>query len=183
METIETARLLLRPFDHGDAPRVLDILSRIDVIRWLGNPPFVPMPDLDAARAWIDRWHDREDMPRHWARAVVVKETGVMAGTVLVAPMERIDGGYVGEHEVGWHLHPDSVGHGYATEAAEAAFGRALAVVDEMWCGMYPDNAPSAAVATRLGLPDLGVLPDPWYGGESRMFRVTRDEWSNRDQH
>jgi RimJ/RimL family protein N-acetyltransferase len=121
METIETARLLLRPFDHGDAPRVLDILSRIDVIRWLGNPPFVPMPDLDAARAWIDRWHDREDMPRHWARAVVVKETGVMAGTVLVAPMERIDGGYVGEHEVGWHLHPDSVGRSPTSTRCGAA--------------------------------------------------------------
>lgn len=183
MESIETSRLLLRPYGHGDDARVLDILSRTEVIRWLGNPPFVPMPDLGAAHAWIDRWHAREDMPGDWARAVEVKETGVVAGTVLVAPLERVNGGYAGEHEVGWHLHPDSVGHGYATEAAEAVVGRVLAEMDELWCGMYPDNEPSAEVARRVGLPELGVLPDPWYGGESRMFRVTREEWSTRDQH
>jgi RimJ/RimL family protein N-acetyltransferase len=35
---------------------------------------------------------------------------------------------------------------------------------------MWEDNAPSAAVARRLGAQDLGVRHDPWYGGQSRMF-------------
>lgn len=174
-ERVETPRLAVRRFVDADAPRVLSILSRLDVIRWLDNPPFVPMADLDAARAWVVRVNAREteDPLQAW-RALEVRETGVMAGTVLVSRMERIDGGFVGEYELGWHLHPDSAGHGYATEGAAAharsafAAGHASLVI-----GMYPDNAPSAAVARRLGAEDLGEVPDdPWYGGVSRHFTL-----------
>ncbi len=35
---------------------------------------------------------------------------------------------------------------------------------------MYPDNAPSLAVARRLGADDLGEREDPWYGGTSRLL-------------
>jgi RimJ/RimL family protein N-acetyltransferase len=101
---------------------------------------------------------------------------------VSVARAHRLGTGlFVGEYEVGWWLHPDSAGQGYATEAASAllddVFARGL---PEVWCGMYVDNDASARVAGRLGLPFLGVRQDPWYEGESRLYRVTRDEWLSR---
>ena len=55
-----------------------------------------------------------------------------------------------------------------------------VAGLDEIWCGMYPDNEASAGVARRLGLIDRGVQPDPWYEGYSRFFTATRDEWLTR---
>lgn len=182
LETIETERLILRPYADADAPRVLDILSRLDVIRWLGNPPYIPMGTLDEALAWIARWHDRHDHDRfERAYAVEVRATGIVAGTALMARAERIGGGFVGEYETGWHLHPDAVGHGYATEAAaanlDATFADGLA---EVYAGMFPDNAASAAVARRLGLREIGVQPDPWYGGDGLLFHTTREDWTAR---
>jgi RimJ/RimL family protein N-acetyltransferase len=178
--TIETERLILRPYVDSDAERVLDIHSRLEVIRWLSDPPFVPMTDLDEARARIVHWATVSDGgPYDVALAIEIRETGVVAGSVMVLPLPNAEHG---ERHVGWHLHPDSVGHGYATEAAAAllddVFGRGI---EEIWCDMFPDNDASAAVATRLGLIDLGIVPDSWYGDESRIFRTTREKWLTQE--
>jgi RimJ/RimL family protein N-acetyltransferase len=176
--TIETDRLVLRPYADSDAARVLDIHGRLDVIRWLGDPPYVPMNDLDEAVAWIERWakvHTRD--PRLGGWALETKETGVVAGTALLVELPHGDG----KVQIGWHLHPDSVGHGYATEAARAVLTTGFANgLPEIWVDMFADNAPSAAVCLRLDLMDLGVIEDPWYGGKSRVFMMTREQWDAR---
>src|SRR5688500_13858639 len=87
--TIETERLILRPYVHADAPRVLDIHSRLEVIRWLSDPPFVPMADLDEARAWIDDWANRDISPTNRGLAIEVRETGVVAGTVMITEIQN----------------------------------------------------------------------------------------------
>lgn len=172
--SIVTERLLLRPYRTDDAERVLDVQSRLEVIRWLDNPPFTPMVDLDQARAWIERAQRREqeDPMQAW-RAIAVRDTGLVVGCVLVARLERIVDGFMEEYETGWHLNPDSVGRGYASEAAAAmvraafAAGHRRLVID-----MYPDNHPSAAVARRLRAREIGEQADPWYGGTSLMFEL-----------
>ena len=179
--TIETPRLILRPYVDSDAERVLDIHSRLEVIRWLGDPPYVPMADLGTARAWVTKWSETaKGGPYDVGLAIEVRETGAVAGTVMVVPLPNAENG---ERQVGWHLHPDAAGHGYATEAAAALLDHAFgAGLDEIWCDMFLDNAPSAAVAKRLGLRSLGAVPDPWYGGESLLFHTTRQEWHARDR-
>ena len=179
MTFLETDRLILRPYVDSDAERVLDIHSRLDVIKWFGDPPYVPMADLDEARTWIAKWATVPDGgPYDVGFAIEVRATGVMVGAVMLVGMPNSN---YDERQIGWHLHPDSVGHGYATEAAgvvlDDAFARGL---DEIWCDMFPDNAASAAVAERLGLRSLGVVPDPWYEGDGRLYFATREEWLNR---
>lgn len=44
----------------------------------------------------------------------------------------------------------------------------------------FVGNVPSLQVAERLGLPFLGVQPDAWYDGDSRIYKLTRDEWLAR---
>jgi RimJ/RimL family protein N-acetyltransferase len=182
VEAIETERLVLRAYTDADAPRVLAIHSRLDVIRWLGNPPYVPMATLDQAHDWIARTHRNVEVdPFHRTYAVEVKATGVVAGSSQVSRVSLLGQEWDGEYEVGWHLHPDSAGHGYATEAAAAvlddAFERGL---EQVWCGMFAHNEPSARVALKLGLHELGYGPDPWYGGEGRLFEATREWWLAR---
>jgi RimJ/RimL family protein N-acetyltransferase len=80
------------------------------------------------------------------------------------------DGG--GAIEVGWHLHPDSWGHGFATEAARAVLDRAFADgLDEAIAVVRPGNAPSVAVCLRLGMEPLGTT-DRYYGTELELFRL-----------
>lgn len=173
-ERLSTERLVLRPFADTDAERVLDIHSRLEVIRWLDDPPHTPMADLAEARRWIDTWRSKEEEDTgQAARALEITDTGVVAGTVLVSRLVRRDAGFVGEYEIGWHLHPDSAGVGYATEGArtwaDAALGAGHAT---LMIDMYADNVPSMRVAQRLGARDHGEVDDPWYAGRSRMFSL-----------
>lgn len=171
---VTTDRFRLRPFDHGDAADVLAIHSLMDVIRWLDNPPFRVMVDEAEARERIDGYLAEEaDDPMAARRAIEEVASGRVVGSVLVSRCSRIEGGFVGEYELGWHLHPDAQGRGYATAAARLLAAQAfVAGHEELVIGMYPDNEPSAAVALRLGADDLGIGPDPWYGGDGHNFRL-----------
>jgi GNAT superfamily N-acetyltransferase len=74
--------------------------------------------------------------------------------------------------ELGWHLHPDSWGHGYATEAARAVVDRAFDDgLLEVYAVVRPGNEPSLAVCRRLGMQPLGRTTC-WYGRELEAFRL-----------
>ena len=93
---------------------------------------------------------------------------GSVAGTVLFKPLPN----GVGEVEVGWHLHPDSWGHGYATEAARAVIERGFgAGVPEVYAVVRPGNQASMAVCARLGMQPLGRFRR-WYDVELEAFRL-----------
>ncbi|MGJ9414282.1 GNAT family N-acetyltransferase [Aeromicrobium sp. CF4.19] len=175
VDRIETERLVLRPFEASDAERVLDIHSRLEVIRWLSNPPFVPMASLQEAHDWIRRANAKPGTDPLTCSLAVQLRAGALLGSVGISRLERIDGRFVGEYETGWHLHPDAGGQGYATEAAAALTSAALSHGHErLVIDMYPDNLPSIGVALRLGAHDLGELEDPWYGATSRIFELVR---------
>ena len=60
---LETERLLIRPWRHEDADRLLDLLSRLEVVKWLGDGEPVLMKDLDEAHTRINRYAERDDPP------------------------------------------------------------------------------------------------------------------------
>jgi RimJ/RimL family protein N-acetyltransferase len=156
----ETERLVVRDWADADAERMLDMYSRDEVVRFLGSAPN-PMRTLEQARERIarGRTRNRENTPGGWW-AVEVRDTGVVAGTVAVVPVDGSDGSI----EVAWHLHPDSQGHGYATEAARGALAHAhSAGVAEVLALTDPANTASQAVCRRLGL-DLVETSDRYYG-------------------
>jgi RimJ/RimL family protein N-acetyltransferase len=170
--TIRTDRLLLRAWRPEEAERVLEIYARDEVWPWLGAKPS-PMPDLDAARARIQRWALLADGPFGlWAVEApgVVGIDGVAAdepvGSVLLVTLPRSDGHVSDAVEVGWHLHPDAWGHGIATEAAEALLHRAGSVgISHVHAVVHPDNERSKAVCGRLGMTTCGRTTE-WYGVE-----------------
>ncbi|MBB5964182.1 GNAT family N-acetyltransferase [Planomonospora venezuelensis] len=167
MTVYETERLIIREWteDRADLDRMTDIYTRPEVTRWL--PPF----EFDADRA-VQGWralHERDRRYGSWA--VQVRETGAAAGTVLFRPVPGGDG----EVEVGWHLHPDSWGNGYATEAARGAVERGFAAGLEEVCALVmPGNEASMAVCRRLGMTPLGRTRR-FFDLEAEMFRLRRD--------
>jgi RimJ/RimL family protein N-acetyltransferase len=170
MTVFETGRLIVRDWteDPADLARVFEIYSRHEVVRWVGGPT-PPMDDparaLERVRVWQAR-HARHG-GRYGTWAIQVRDTGQLVGTLLLKPLPGPDRAVMtGDVEVGWHLHPDSWGHGYATEAARGALDRAFAAgVPEVYAVVKPGNEASIAVARRLGMTPLGRRID-WYGGE-----------------
>ena len=171
---LETDRLLIRPWRHEEAPRLLDLLSRLEVVKWLGDGEPELMKDLDEAHARIDRYAGR-DVPPLGIWAVERLEDGVVVGTVLLLTLPNAEHGEV---EIGWHLHPDSWGHGYATEAARAVLEHAFAAgLPEVIAVSHTDNWPSQAVMRRLAMEDRGIV-EKWYEGESALFVMTAERWA-----
>ena len=173
---LETDRLLVRDWSHDDAERLLDIYSRPEVVRFLGAAPRL-MESLDAAHDRIDRALARngEDsaagLPTGWW-AVERKDSGLVAGSVALVP---IDGSREPNApvEVAWTLHPDSHGHGYATEAARAVLRRGHAAgIAEILALTDPANTPSQAVCRRLDLALTGTSEE--YYGKPLLVWVSR---------
>ena len=177
---IETDRLILRPFADADADRVLDIHSRLEVIRWLSDPPYVPMADLDEARA-RDRQlgHRRRRAVRTVGLAIEVKESGAVAGAVMLtgcrspstrtpdplAPASRLGRSRLchrGRHAPCW------------TDAFARTSTRSGATRSRQ-------RSRPPRVAERLWPPrPLGVVPDPWFAGDGARISCPREEWLNR---
>lgn len=172
----ETERLVIRPWTHSesDLDRIFDTYSRWDVAQWLGAVPRA-LESRDVAPAVVDRWAERSaEDPRLGVWAIEVRGTGLVAGTVLLVKLPDPDGTGAGEVEVGWHLHPDSWGHGYATEAARGAIEKGFADgVGPIYAVVRPDNARSLAVCRRLGMTPLGRT-SRWYDSELEAFRIDR---------
>lgn len=172
-----TERATIRTWRSQEALRLFDIRRRPEVARWLGDT--TPWTELATAHEKIDEWATRTtDDPPCGVWAIVPDGTDVPVGTVSLG---RLPNG-AGEVEVGWVLHPDAVGNGWAREAAAGALVRAFEHgLEEVWAIMWPDNHRSAAVATAIGMTDLGLRDDPWYGTDedptSRMFRVDGGTW------
>lgn len=174
-----TDRLLLRPWTHDDAPRLLDLQSRLEVVKWLGDGEPVLMKDLDEAHARIDRYAADGARPPFGFSAVERLADGLVLGTVLLVELPNAADGEV---EIGWHLHPDAWGGGYATEAARALLGLGFeAGLPEIFAVSHVDNYPSQAVMRRLGMEDRGIV-ERWYEGESACYAMTADQWAARDQ-
>lgn len=162
-----TRRLTVRGWTVEDAPALFEIYRRWEVARWLGATPRA-LTGLDEARELARRWAERStpgDTYGIWCVGPTGSSTPV--GTVLLVP---IPGATAGEVEVGWHLHPDHWGNGYATEAARGAIARGLSAgLDEVLAVVSPDNAASLAVCRRLGLHPRG-RSDAYYGRPLEVF-------------
>ena len=172
---LRTPRLRLRAYDAAaaaDVDFVRDLYSRAEVQRYIGDGT-QRVTTLAEARQKIRGWSERYGPhPLHGAWFVGTHE-GQPVGTVLLKPIPDSGADTARDVEVGWHLHPDAWGRGYATEAARA-------VLDHAWSSgltrvvavTHPENTPSQAVCLRLGMTACG-LSTAYYDAECALFELT----------
>ncbi|MEU4692233.1 GNAT family N-acetyltransferase [Actinoplanes sp. NPDC023714] len=170
MRSLISPRLLLREWEEKDAAFVLDMYSRREVMRYLGADPQV-LTDLAGAQARLTAWRDRQD-DVHTVWAVQDRQTGRLLGTAFLVrllssgtPLTRAD-----ETEVGWHLHPDAWGQGYATEAGAAVLSYAArSGIKPVLAVVNPANEASQAVCRRLGMRRVGST-DRYYNMTCELY-------------
>ena len=155
--TLETDRLRLRPFVDDDVEAYFALYDTPEVRRSLHVADSFSRDDAWTHLAlWRGQWALRGT--GQWA--LERRDTGAFIGRAGSHLPERV--GWPGL-EIGWTLHPDHWGHGYATEAGRAAVDWCFANhdVDELVSVILPENTASQAVARRLGfvLSEERTLP------------------------
>jgi RimJ/RimL family protein N-acetyltransferase len=176
---IETSRLRLRALVPEDLGAMHAIQSRADVTRWLYWDP----RSEDEMRAVLARQiaRTREAPETGVSLALELKATGEPVGHVsmTVAPQHR-------QGEIGFILHPDHQGHGYATEAGEAMLALAFDTYDlHRVCGrLEARNVASAGVLARLGMRlEAHLVENEWVKNEWQselVYALLAREWRGR---
>ena len=164
----------LRQWSADDASFVFDMCSRWEVQRYIGANPRV-LHEREEAVDLIDRWQSRQDdLHRVWA---VEHKDGHLLGTLLLVaisgsgtpPLQP-----TGETEIGWYLHPDAWGQGYAHEAASLGLGYAFAAgLSKVLAVTHPDNTASQALCRRLGMRHEG-RSDRYYNMTCELFSTDK---------
>ncbi|GAA4529207.1 MULTISPECIES: GNAT family N-acetyltransferase [Nonomuraea] len=108
---ITTPRLTLRPFTPDDLDALHAYESRPDVTRYLYWHP----RDRDATRTFLDKKTTRTALLDEGdAIDLAITHDGTLIGNCLLIWTSKAHR----QGEIGYVLHPDHHGHGYATEAA-----------------------------------------------------------------
>ena len=175
MRTLETPRLLIRPFTFPDD---LPAFAALVQAAFNGPPGTDPYRDQLAFNALADPVKASLRQPPYGDRAVVLRSTGGLVGVTgfvaCLAPFGQLPSLGRTENarftpEVGllWAIHPDHQHHGYATEAARALIDYAFTELRlaRIVATTEHTNIPSQAVMRRLGMTvERNPFPTPeWF--------------------
>lgn len=175
---LEAARLRLRPFTRGDVDAAYAYRQREDVARFLFDEPMSRESCAEAVQARVGQiGYEKE-------------------GDKIVLAVERIDDvAMIGEvslilrsvearqAELGYILHPEAHGFGYATEASRAllALGFERAGMHRIYARCDARNLASARVMKRLGMRreahfrEHMLRKGVW--DEELIYAMLEDEW------
>ncbi len=192
-EPLRTDRLVLRPLEPADAPDVFEYQRIPEVLRYL------PWPRRDRAEGY-------EHTAKRAAARVLAADgdffvfAATLPGEPSVAepaeveaqPRDRVIGDVMvrvssvthAQLELGWVLHPDFQGRGFAREAASAVLDFVFETLRPHRVQAFLDarNAASAALCERLGMRrEATILEQEYNDGEwqdTAIYGVLRREWA-----
>lgn len=174
--TLETERLLLRPFAPTDADALFALQSDAFVLRYWDSPPWTDRSRADSFIATCKQMADEETGVRP---AIERKSDHMFLGWCTFTdwnPTFR-------SASLGYCLTQESWGHGYATEAARALAGWAFDNVDlnRIQSEVDTRNPASARVLEKLGFILEGTLrQDCIVNGDvsdSWVYGLLRSDW------
>ncbi len=170
-QTIETARLILRPTAEADFERWCDFHTDPATMRFIGG-----------VKTASETWRIMMTCAGAWSLtgaaffSVIEKETGQWIGRIGPWAPYQWPG-----NEVGWSLHRDAMGKGYALEASAASMDYAVDVLgwDDIIHTIDPANEASIKIAARLGSTNRGPgrLPPPFEAARVDIWGQTAAEW------
>jgi ribosomal-protein-alanine N-acetyltransferase len=189
---LESARLLLRPFDpdsDSDVSAAFAMYADPAVYRYLSG---VPVPDKETQRTRLRErnafYVTLNNGSGVWA--MIEKSNNALIGTALLKQLPLSSPDFVSgsatsqgfqpttnpadlssDFEIGWHLSPSRWGNGFATEAARTLirYGFEDLRLPVIYAVVNPQNTPSIAVTQRLGMNSLGRTRK-YYNSEVELF-------------
>ena len=166
-DTIETERLILRPLREDDLQALHAIFSNPQAMRYWDRPAWT---DPEQTRALLAAF--MADAPQDHLE-FGLERNGNLLGRV----------GMWKRYEIGYILHPDHWGHGYATEAMRALIAAVHGRCPDapaLTAELDPRNAASIRVLEKLGFQKVGHETANFrYGDEwvdTAYYRLARSE-------
>jgi RimJ/RimL family protein N-acetyltransferase len=197
---VETSRLALRPLEASDVADVWEYQRLPEVLR------YIPWPErtVDEGRAHTEKRAGLRRLEKDGDAIIFAMElvgeprvgagddaggterADATGGRVIGDVMLRADRVEHGQLEIGWVVHPDFQGRGFAREAAAAVLDVAFDTLRAHRVHALLDarNAASAALCERLGMRrEATILEEQYNDGEwqdTAMYGVLRREWAAR---
>jgi [ribosomal protein S5]-alanine N-acetyltransferase len=174
--TLETARLLLRPFRLADADRVQELAGDraiADTMLKISHPY-----EDGTAERWISNHRDWFEHHQQAVFAVTVKSDGLLIGA-LGLRFELDDQ----RAELGYWIGKPYWNQGYCTEAARAAlqFGFEQFGLNRIFANHFLRNPASGRVMQKLGMVYEGRLRQhvkKWDAFEDlEVYGIVRENW------
>lgn len=179
---IDTPRLRLRPLGPGDVSALFGLFSDAHALRYWSHLPFTELAEAEALLRNSNAHAEVGDLLK-WG--VELRATGVLAGTVTLAAIDRANR----RAEVGFMVGRAHWGQGIGSEAMRALVGHAFAPSETGGAGLLrleadvdPRNTASLRALERLGFRREGLLRERWrVGGEAQdsvMLGLLASEWT-----
>ncbi len=177
---LRTRRLVIREFLPGDLGALHAYASRAEVTRHLLWGPNT----VEQSRATLEDFMAQQGIsPRMRHDLALALPGGKAIGGVSL----HIDNMRTGSVELGYVLHSDYWGSGFASEAARAAVAAAFEAwpVNRVWARCMAANKSSRRVLERIGMRHEGTLlraerlDDAWH--DVMMFGVLAEEWQRTE--
>lgn len=138
----------------ADAERYQSYRGLPETVRYMYRDPMTMEEAIERMPRYAKLEFDKDG--DFFTLAIQPKDSGALAGEILF----KLESVHAKQGEIGWSLHPDSVGHGYVTEAAIALlrYGFAHFGFHRVFARIDTENTASIRVAERLGMRREGHL-------------------------
>lgn len=179
MYIIDTQRLTLRPWNENDLFDFHEFMSDERVAQCSGTRVIT---DIEISKECINNYMDY-----NLSYAIVLRQSNKVIGSIgmdITAPDENLTN--LNQRYVGYTIHPDYWGNGYATEAAQSLIKYLFEVcdLDLVWTSHYDFNIRSSKVINKCGfkyafsrLKNLKSLDNK--AVNELLYKITKDEFSN----
>ena len=144
--TVQTDRLILRPFTADDVETLLSIYQTEGIRKYF--PPSPPVT-IERIQRFITRQQEDWDQYGYGIWGIVPKDASQVIGWVGLTFLPELN-----ETEVGYLLDKPFWGKGFATEAARASlqFGFEQCGLDHIVALVFADNLASRRVIEKCGM-------------------------------
>ncbi len=177
--TIETQRLILRPFHEADIPAIVRLLQTPDIAQTTLN---IPYPyDKDKAREWLTFQRQERMAGTGYTFAIVRREDERLIGAIDIRPNARHK-----KAEIGYWIGKPYWGRGYATEAVRAIihFGFETLEMNRIYALHFTGNPASGRVMQKAGMQFEGVLREDVQKGaafqDHAIYAIVRKDWGGK---
>lgn len=154
IESLETRRLILRPFVSDDAEQLTALLQDLEIHRWTGS---IPYPySIDDAHEFIEIRAKADEDGSTFGWAITQKNSGELIGSIGLHDVQP----EAGRAELGYWLGEPYRGSGYTTEAARRVVSWSFEVLDlyRIQATFLPGNGASASVIRNIGMQEEGLM-------------------------